>query len=149
MSKQSEENFLGVMEDFKDFFNNNTRGEVFDENAFLVFLKDSFNKEPRKDTVPKNIPAQEPLKAGVPKDIPAQEPLKTSVPKDILTIDPQKDSVSFIMEAFKEFYDKNLKDQEFDVKAFMDFMEPKFAEAGYRQGFNPNLIIQKKNMGGG
>lgn len=46
---------------------------------------------------------------------------------------PEKD-VAAVMAAFKEFYDKNLSaGQDFNAKAFMDFMEPKFAEAGYRK----------------
>ena len=66
---------------------------------------------------------------------------------DVVSV-PQKDSVSIIMDALKEFYDKNLKDQEFDVKVFMDFMEPKFAEAGYREGFATHPEA-RKTMGGG
>ena len=52
---------------------------------------------------------------------------------------PEKD-ISAVMDAFKEFYDKNLAHgQGLNVNAFMDFMEPKFAEAGYRKKFNPDF----------
>ena len=54
---------------------------------------------------------------------------------------PEKD-ISVVMSAFKEFYDKNLTQgqQDINVKAFMDFMEPKFASAGYRKKLDPNLV---------
>lgn len=53
---------------------------------------------------------------------------------------PEKD-VAAVMAAFKEFYDKNLSaGQDFNAKAFMDFMEPKFAEAGYRKGLNTKVV---------
>lgn len=55
-------------------------------------------------------------------------------------------NVSFIMDALKDFYDKN-KNQVFDVRAFKNFMEPKFAEAGYREGFATQPETRKK-MGG-
>lgn len=52
---------------------------------------------------------------------------------------PEK-SVSVVMKAFKKFYNKNLAaEQVFDTEAFMEFMEPKFAKAGYRKKFNPRL----------
>ena len=50
---------------------------------------------------------------------------------------PEK-NISAVMEAFKEFRDKNFTEPEpeIDLKVFMDFMEPKFAEAGYREKFD-------------
>lgn len=52
---------------------------------------------------------------------------------------PEK-NISAVMEAFKEFRDKNFTEPEsvLDIKVFTDFMEPKFAEAGYRENFDPS-----------
>ena len=58
---------------------------------------------------------------------------------------PTKEDIEIVMKGFKEFYDKNIRDQEIDVKAFFDFMEPKFAKAGYREKGYPTL----KNITGG
>ena len=59
---------------------------------------------------------------------------------------PTKENIALVMNGFEEFYKNNVKDQEIDIKAFFDFIEPKFIEAGYREKFNPTL---KNNTGRG
>ena len=53
---------------------------------------------------------------------------------------PTKEEISVIMKGFEDFYNDNIKSQqELDVKTFLDFTEPKFVEAGYREKIYPAL----------
>ena len=53
---------------------------------------------------------------------------------------PTKEEISVVMKGFEDFYNDNIKSQqELDVKTFLDFTEPKFVEAGYREKIYPAL----------
>lgn len=52
---------------------------------------------------------------------------------------PQQD-IETILNALKTYHDNIIATKKFNLQEFMNFMEPKFAEAGYRQSPAPPRI---------
>ena len=52
-----------------------------------------------------------------------------------------RENISLVMSGFQEVFNHMLKTQSFNLQAFVNFMEPRFAAAGYR--------TQNNNSGGG
>ena len=45
---------------------------------------------------------------------------------------PTKENIALVMSGFQEVFNHMVKTQSFDLQAFVNFMEPRFAAAGYR-----------------
>lgn len=54
---------------------------------------------------------------------------------------PTKENIATVMRGFEDFFEHTITKQVFDLHDFMNFMEPKFKEAGYRD--------KAKQWGGG
>ena len=57
---------------------------------------------------------------------------------------PTAENVAAVVNGFKHFFERILQTKSFNPQEFMNFMEPIFAQAGYRDTEKINL----KTMGG-
>ena len=58
---------------------------------------------------------------------------------------PTKENIATVMSGFEEFFEHMIKKQVFDLKEFVNFMEPRFEAAGYRH----SEPLSKLTWGGG
>ena len=63
--------------------------------------------------------------------------------------EPTKENISTVMRGFEEFYQFMTRTKTFDLKQFVNFMEPIFKTAGYRNSKQPLEQSPRKLTRGG
>ncbi len=51
----------------------------------------------------------------------------------------EQKNIDIVINALKDFYNRIIQTGSFDIAEFINFLEPKFTEAGYRESLAPNL----------
>ena len=58
--------------------------------------------------------------------------------------EPTKENISLVLRGFEEFYQFMTRTKTFDLKQFVNFMEPLFKTAGYRNSKQPSEQSPRK-----